>query len=316
MSAGILLRLRNLSLFTLAMLISCAKTAPEESDAPSSDHAQQPITQESTMLSSTPMTDRQDSGFIGVIVAQHEVNVVAETEGRLATVDVHLGDRIGKGTRLATMDSREIQFELSSSQASLDAAQAALISSQSKAAQAHERLQRRKAHDTILSAEEMREVEIQVQVADADVEAAKARVRQLQSQVNSLAERLAKTTVRSPFEAFVTKRFVDPGAWISRGSSIVGVMSIENRVRFAAPAERIDQISLGCIVEVRVETATTEELLWAKVSHIAPQVDPASGMVFVEAALEGNAASPTGVRAGSVARVYMHETPRGSPPGL
>jgi hypothetical protein len=51
-------------------------------------------------------------------------------------------------------------------------------------------------------------------------------------------------------------------------------MSIENRVRFAAPVERFDQISLGCIVEVRVETATTEELLWAKVSHTS---NPFSG---------------------------------------
>src|SRR5947199_156848 len=60
-------------------------------------------------------------GFLAVAVARHAVEVTAELDGELKNLNVAVGDRVEPGTRLGTIETREIAEQLASSRAAISA---------------------------------------------------------------------------------------------------------------------------------------------------------------------------------------------------
>jgi RND family efflux transporter MFP subunit len=243
-------------------------------------------------------------GYLGVVVPRERVDVAAESEGKLASVSVRLGDRVKQGGVIATIDPRDVQVELASAQASLEAAQAELLLTESQAAEAIEHLQRRRTLSQILSAEELRQAEVAANVAAAEATAAGARVKQLETAVQGLRQRLADTVVRAPFTGVVAVRYVDSGKWIARGTPIVALNSSDYWIRFAVPESEIELIRVGSPVSATVWEGTDQQRLIARVLHIAPEVDSASAMITVEAELQGDTDVTNALRSGGVVRVF------------
>ena len=69
--------------------------------------------------------DGASEGHIGVLLARRALEVSAEVEGRLESVDVEVGDRLAPGDIIATIDTSEVEQELASARAALAAARAA-----------------------------------------------------------------------------------------------------------------------------------------------------------------------------------------------
>jgi RND family efflux transporter MFP subunit len=244
-----------------------------------------------------------ETGHLGVVVARDAVDVAADVSGRLREVLVRPGDVVARGDVLARLDTREMEQDLAMARASLDAVKAEVTRTERELTEATTRYERRAAVPDTFSREELAASSLQKETAEAAHGAARAREAEQRARVTQLRDALGRTALRAPFDGTVALRYEDAGATVSPGAPVVRLItSGELLVRFAVPPEAMGSFAEGTAVEVRVENGATA--VPARVIQVAPEIDSASQMVFVEARLDGaGRPGPQPLRAGLVARV-------------
>jgi RND family efflux transporter MFP subunit len=241
--------------------------------------------------------------FLGVLLARQTLDVAAHLDGRINRVLVALGDHVPQGGLIATIDVRAIERELAIAEAMLRAAVAEHERVMLELADVRERLQRSRHLGDLVSRETVTAAEYQEQIVAARGKSAGALVAERQARVEQLRGQLLEAVVRAPFEGVVSARHVNPGAVVNRGTPVVTLISSERPwVRFAVPEERLALIRTGQRVRVTLDAMPIE--LHGTVQHIAPEVDAAARMVFVEAALDVPGPDVS-MPSGAVARVAV-----------
>ncbi|WP_257448055.1 efflux RND transporter periplasmic adaptor subunit [Archangium lipolyticum] len=235
-----------------------------------------------------PSVASEGAGFVGVIVADNSVDVSARFEGVLESVEVRVGDLVRKGGVLARQDVRSVQHELSITQASLQAARAEEEVARLTLTSAQETLQRggdpKLVNMGAISEEEQAKLRYAEKMAAAKLSAAQAQVRNQEARVEQLQLRVSEATIRAPFDARVSMRYVDPGALVSAGRPIVHLLREGPQVvRFAIPEDAAPGVSVG--TPVRIGVRGRELRLRGRVENVAPEVDAASRMVLAIASV-------------------------------
>lgn len=239
-------------------------------------------------------------GWIGVVVAAESVDVTAESPGRLIAVEVGIGDVVRAGQRLAVLDTRALAQEMEMARSALTAAQAEERRAADEAAEAEARQARRQQSPELFSAEDLAEVALRAKTARSTLEVARARVAEQQARLRQLAANSAKSEVRAPFSGRVAERFVDAGALVGPGTAVVRLISSGDvLIRAAVPPQEAKGLAVGdaIVAQVRTQGARAE----GTVSRIAPELDAASQMVFIEARLAPGRAGE--IQAGAVVEV-------------
>jgi multidrug efflux pump subunit AcrA (membrane-fusion protein) len=137
--------------------------------------------------------------------------------------------------------------------------------------------------------------------ARASRERARSLVAEARSRAETARARLADASLRAPFSGTVALRFKDAGSTVGPGTPIVRLVGEEGlRLRFAVPPARMGELAPGKPVEARIDTI--EKPLAAMVRQVSPALDPASGMIVVEAELD-EAETAIGLRPGLAASV-------------
>lgn len=243
-------------------------------------------------------------GLLGVILARASVDVAAPAEGRIRSMDVRIGDRVASGARLALIDLPAARSELEVAEATTKAAQIEHDRARVELAEAEERLARRQSlsAEALASREELATAGYQVKLARVRVDATAALVRQQHARAAQLRQENAEAEIRAPFEGIVAVRYADPGARVGQGAPLVRLIAASERfVRFAVPEERAAEAAVGRPVRVRAGRLD----LAGRVEKIAPEIDAASRMVFVEAGIDQDAATLEVVLSGEIARVWL-----------
>lgn len=226
-------------------------------------------------------------GFVGVVLAREAVNVSAETEGRLASLDVRVGDSVSRGARIASLVTENLVQDRAMAVASLRAAQAEERRAAAQLERAREQAARRLAIKDLFSKEDLAAAQTEESVAAATLDTARAQVAQQRARLEQLETQLARSVLRSPIDGRVAERYFDPGALVSGGTPVVRLIASESYlVRFAVPPEEARALSVGQAVEMKLDAAGAGLAVPARISQIAPQIDSASQMVFVEAVPE------------------------------
>jgi RND family efflux transporter MFP subunit len=272
--------------------------------APSADLARPGRTEEAPPASPAP-----GEGLLGVILARASVDMAAPAEGRIRAVDVRIGDRVAAGGRIARIDLPDARFELEVAEASAKAAQLENDKAKVELAEAEERLERRKSlsAEALTSGEDLSAARYQARLMAVRVDATAAQMRQQRARVEQLRQANTEADIRAPFDGIVAVRYADPGARVRQGEPIVRLIAASERfVRFAVPEERASEVTVG--LPVRVDADHLE--LAGRVEKIAPEIDAASRMVFVEAGLEQGAGTPGAVLSGEIARVWLPASKR------
>lgn len=115
-----------------------------------------------------------------------------------------------------------------------------------------------------------------VESGQASVEAARSLL--------ALAEKsLADTTIRAPYDGYITDRPVAVGEHVGLANKVativkIGVMKLE----LQTPEQRASQVKTGMAVEARV-AAWPERVFTGKVTAVNPSINPASRVFIVEA---------------------------------
>lgn len=236
--------------------------------------------------------------YLGVVLAREAVDVSSQGDGVVEEVTVRLGDTVTAGAVLARLDTRELDHELAIEQTALQSAEAEQRRQQLDVERAVGEHKRRAALSELTSEAEIENARLLAEMAKARLAATVADVTRSKERIAQLEDRIAHAEVRAPFTGTVGRRYLDPGALVRPGTAVVRLLSSESLLaRFAVPPEAVARLAAG--TAVRVETDELGTVLTGRVEHLAPEIDAASQLVFVEAALDADAP----VTAGLVARV-------------
>jgi RND family efflux transporter MFP subunit len=227
-----------------------------------------------------------EAGYIGVITAAESVDVAPRFEGVVAAVDVRPGDHVTAGQVVAEMDQKSMEEELRAAQAALGAA----VAAHRQAAVDVEDARRKLALETqgaasgVSPRSAVAEAKLAVKRAEAAAARAGSTVAAERSHVQTAKDHLSDTALRAHADGTVAMRFKDPGATVAAGAPILRIVGQgAMRLRFAVPPDRAGALQVGGDVTATVETVAKP--LQAEIRQISPALDPASGLVLVEAEL-------------------------------
>lgn len=252
---------------------------------PAAETATAPLPPAVPPVAPAPVASRPArKGWIGVVVAREMVDVTADSNGRLLSVAVEIGDRLRRGDRIASLDTSLIAQDLEMARSSLRASEADQKRAADELAEARARHERRQANPDFFSKEDLAEVALQAKTAASAYEVAQARVSEQRARVRQLEAGLAQNVIRAPFDGRVAERFADPGALVGPGTPVVRLISAgELLVRAAVPPEEARALTVGTPVTATVRTMNLR--LPGTIARVAPEVDAASQMVLIEVRL-------------------------------
>jgi RND family efflux transporter MFP subunit len=200
----------------------------------------------------------------GSLIAHDRADVVPNVPGKVLEVLVERGARVKLGDPLVRLDVREAKLDVREAKANL----AGLEAAQALADTTCARTETLHARGVISNAEVERD-EAACRQAEQNVRAAKVRAQ-------SASKAISDGIIRAPFDGTVAERKVSPGEWANLGATMLtlvedGPLRAELELSEAASVH----VGLGTEVEL-VAVALPDKPVRAKVTRIAPELDPAS----------------------------------------
>jgi len=232
----------------------------------------------------------------GVAISARRLELRAPSSATIVGIEVGHGDLVREGDVLATLDSADAQAELSIADAELRALQRERSSARLEAKVTR---RRHAAVETLhgdgfAPADTVESAELEVDQAAAEVDRIDARIEALQARIARLRTLVEEHQLRSPMTGVVADRMVDAGAFVTTSTTILRLVSEHaDLVRFAIDPEDGSEWTRGQRVDVRSSAWTP--LTGAVVQSIAPEVDPATNQLFVDATLDDTDTLPVGL---------------------
>lgn len=218
----------------------------------------------------------------GTIEPIRTVTINSQMSGAVRQVAVEEGDAVRQGSLLARIDSRELEAQLASAEANLQAAE-----------RAAERAERLRSAEIITVAEYERDM------------AAHAAARATRDQLRT---RVGYATVRSPIAGVVLGKSVEMGNIVGTQTELFTIGDVSSLVA-RLPISELDVTALKEGDEVTLTLdALPGRTLPGRIRRIFPAGDPTTRLVPVEVVLTGAAAREA--RPGFLARVRFRLDPR------
>jgi membrane fusion protein (multidrug efflux system) len=218
----------------------------------------------------------------GTIEPIRSVGINSQISGAILAVNVEEGNTVRQGAVLARIDSREVEAQLASAEASLELAR-----------RTAERSEQLRAQQIVTAAEFDRD--------QAALTAARATRDQLQT-------RLSYATVRAPISGVVTQKRVEAGDVVSAQTRLFSIADRSTLVVNVLVSELdVPALDRGNRVDVLVD-AYPDRSFTGRIRRIFPAADTASRLVPVEVALAGTEARD--LKIGFLARVRFQMAPR------
>ena len=207
------------------------------------------------------------------VVPLEEAEVATRMAGTIARVAVNVGDRVGRGDLIASLDAADVNARIAAARAQLELAQ-----------RTFDRV-RNLARDGAASAQELDQAQAQLSAAEAMVREAEAQGSYVQ--------------IRAPFAGVVTARMADAGDLASPGFPLVRMSGSGVKVVAELPAELVGEIVRGGTVLLDTDAGTME----GTVRAVSPALGQASRRFQVEVA----PATTQGLTPGAFARIRLED---------
>lgn len=206
----------------------------------------------------------------GILKPRQIATARAEVAGPVRQVLVERGERVDPLRVLVVLDETGLRDQLLAARSALRAASNTLA-----VARQEEARSRRLAEAGGLAQRDLER-------AVATVQAQKAQAADAQARLSVAEQQMGRTRVRAPFEGIVSDRPVNEGDVAQVGSPLFTVVDPSTmRLEATVPAERLDRLGVGTVVDFRV-TGYGDRLFRGHVERLLPNVDPATGQVRLD----------------------------------
>lgn len=206
---------------------------------------------------------------VGSLEAEDMIQVTAELDGVLTSVNFREGDRVTKDTVIATIDPDRYKLEAERAEANYRRA----VADGSQAAATYARREAL-AKENLVSAEDLNQTRASNDRSAADVAAAKA-ARDI------AAQNLSRAFVKPRHGGVIDKRLVDTGSFVRTGTSIAALVDLTRlRLRFRVSETESLHAQKGQVAKFRV-AATGDREFGATIYHVGQVADPTSRQVEV-----------------------------------
>lgn len=164
--------------------------------------------------------------FLGSFAANREVSIASETSGKVVSVGVQEGSRVGQGSLVAKLDDGVLLAQLHSATATGDNA-AATLKRYEQAPNGVTQLQMDNARTQLLTS---------------------------QAQIEQLKRQIAQFTINAPFPGVITTRNFDLGAVVSPGSALATLTDISSlKLELNVPERYLAQFTTGMPITVSTD---------------------------------------------------------------
>jgi membrane fusion protein, multidrug efflux system len=192
----------------------------------------------------------------GTIHAEEGVDLVSELAGVVVELTIEEGTVVRRGDVLLRLDERELRAQ-------------------------HEQTRQRVALARV-QAERQRQLYEARSTSRENLDTALHELRIMEAELDLIATRLDKSTLRAPFDGVIGLRHVSPGAYVTPATRIATLQKIDRlRVDLALPERFMQRVEPGTAIEVRVAGRPTS---FAGIIHaVEPRIDPATRTLRVRA---------------------------------
>ncbi len=240
-----------------ALLIACSRTPPEQAPLPAPPLA---------TLTVQPAAAAREQVWDGVVEAVDETTIAAQTNARVLELPFDVGDQVGKGDVLVRFTDVEQRSGRHAAEASVTAARAEL-----RDAEANWKRVGDIVHRGLMARAEL-------DTATARRDSARANVRAAEAALRSAGQQADYTVVRAPFDAVVTRRFVQVGEAVQSGpptpQPLIALASLDSlRVDVVVPQSVADAIRATKRANVLLDDGT--RILPTRVT-VFPYAEPAT----------------------------------------
>jgi len=246
---------------------------------------------------------------VGNLIGQATVAVSPRAAGRLESVNVRLGDRVSRGQAIAKIEDFDIQEQVKQAEAAQQVSEATIRQREAdlQLAQTNAERSRSLYERQLLPKQTLDDNESRYQSAMAAVDLARAQAAQSKARLDELRINLGNTIISSPVNGFVSRRSVDPGAFVSQNVPVVDVVDIST-VRLVANIVEKDLKELQSGNATRVEVdAYPGEVFMGRIARVSPVLDPATRTAPIEIEIVNPAAR---LKPGMYARVSVTTSTR------
>jgi RND family efflux transporter MFP subunit len=225
--------------------------------------------------------------FVGRIEARQESDLGFELGGMVREVRVHEGDLVNAGDIVAVLDNDRLHAKRQELVAARDEARARLELAVLTLNRLSEALE--------LNATSRQDYD----VADKTRAAAAAALDRAEAAIASIEVDITKSTLRSPFDAVVSDRYVDTGRVVDPGVPVLRLFErAQPKARIGVAGQSVASVQQGQVVSVRVG----EREIQGRVSAILPTRDRRGRAIDVIVELD---AELDGLRRGDLARLAL-----------
>jgi RND family efflux transporter MFP subunit len=227
--------------------------------------------------------------LVGTVRPRLRTVVASEVQGLVAELPVDGGDQVTKGQvicRLRDAPRRLAQAEAIARQAELEALTAVRAAELTKAQFEVDRLAR--LGDAQRTEKELQNSRADCDAAKANLEQARYAAEAQKATVERLADDLARTEIRAPFDGFIVSKRTEVGAWVNQGGAVVELVDLSTvRIRVSAPESMVQFCSLGA--ETQVDVEALRKTFPGRVSRVVPDADERARTFPVEIDIENPA---------------------------
>ena len=268
----------------IILLVACNGEPPQAPSQNSRPQNSRPASsRDAAPVDAAPMT------FIGVVSAGQTANIAPRVAGLLSKVLVGPGDQVELDQVVAEMDPVQMQEELSAAKAARDAAASAVTKAVVDVDDANRKLavETNAVEKGISPTQNLDEARLNVRRARATARQLRPSLAVEVARVKTVEANVTDTRLRAPFAGTIAQRYRDAGNRVEAGQPIVKIAGHGSmRLLFAVSPADASSVPLG--TRVTAEIATVQRPVIAIVKQVPPGVDAATGMLLIQAELEGD----------------------------
>ncbi|MGI6778400.1 MAG: efflux RND transporter periplasmic adaptor subunit [Acetivibrionales bacterium] len=238
----------------------------------------------------------------GKVNPDKDVMVMPKIPGKVALVNVSVGDAVKEGQLLFKLDEEDIQDSIKQAKAALDLASANYNSSKERIENARVTLERTKKLYEQGAASKSQLEQAELAASDSSLQLLEAQLNQAQIAYNQAIEALDNLSVTSPISGIVSAVNVEQGEMASNAQPAVSIVNVEKLyVSMNVTENMVAVLKQGQQVNVSIP-ALGEKALIGRIESISPAADAITQLYRVKILIDNNVES---VKPGMFARVEI-----------